>query len=158
LERVLLFEKQAGEKGRFLEDDQRIGIFHALLSQRLESGALSEAFDIYEDLKQEYPGSEKPFESYVLKAQKIVESGKPFLTKIDTSVRGFDLIDLLGHTFYFQDIEGSIDQIKVRWQAKSATLPFSLTNEYKIPLSWGECSIQIDGREGTKASLVQLSD
>lgn len=158
LDRVLLFERQAGKGGQFLVDDQRIAILQALLTQRLEVGALADAFEVYDELKHHYPGSEKPFESLIQIASETVESGKPFLTKIDISERGFDLIELLGTTFLFQDVEGSLEQIKLRCQAKSATLPFSDASEYQVPSGWGECSLQIDGQEGTKASLVQLSD
>lgn len=79
-----------------------------------------------------------------------IQSDKPITYQPTVPEQGIWSHNLVRNAFSIHDIDGSLDKVDIRCSAKRNIYSIEPDNEWKIPASWGECSILIDGNPGTK--------
>ena len=57
--------------------------------------------------------------------------------------------------FYFDRVEGELDELKLRCQGAYRVFPYQEGATYAIPESWGECDLQVIGSPETKFYINQ---
>ena len=65
-------------------------------------------------------------------------------------------IDLFKQAFYFENISGQLDELKLRCQKKYMFFSVSTDQQYNVPESWGQCSLQVQGTPDSTFDFVQL--
>jgi TonB family protein len=65
--------------------------------------------------------------------------------------------NLLRPAFQFEAVTGELNRIDVRCPDHWFTSPFSEDQVWKVPASWGSCSVMVFGKEGTTFKLVEFS-
>lgn len=127
-----------------------------LVKVLLELGFYSEAFHQFEVLKKQDQDSAKTLKPFVEKAEKYLQLGKPYKQSIVLDKRGNEFSALSGNEIYVEDIKGDIQNLHFRCQAKYEKLKFNQENNYRVPKSWGNCLLQIEGAPRTEAKLIQM--
>ena len=57
--------------------------------------------------------------------------------------------------FYFDRVEGELEELKLRCQGAYRVFPYQEDATYAIPESWGECDLQVIGSPETKFYINQ---
>lgn len=154
--KVIEIEKSLGEHG-VLKNKELPLIKFRLIKTQGQLGYYKEAIELYNQLKEEDPQKSELLEPYIKEVTELIESGKPYRQSFSLDRRGNFFIGMTGSEFYVEDINGDIDRLQFRCQAKYKQLKFSQQNNYRVPKSWGNCLLQIQGDPKTEAKLVQMS-
>jgi hypothetical protein len=59
-------------------------------------------------------------------------------------------------TFAVGDVSGSLREVGIECDRRTATLPFQEDVEWSVPASWGNCTLAFNGRRGTTFTLFEL--
>lgn len=59
-------------------------------------------------------------------------------------------------TFAVGDVDGSLDELRIECNRRTATLEFQEDVEWAIPASWGDCRIAFAGRRGTTFTFFEI--
>jgi TonB family protein len=62
---------------------------------------------------------------------------------------------LLRHAFGIDEVAGSINGIELRCKAQARRLEWASDRTWKIPGSWGKCTVFVDAAPGTRFRLVE---
>ena len=73
--------------------------------------------------------------------------------RIDETSNWF--ITLYKSVFYFDKVEGDLDELKLRCQGTYRAFPYQEGATYAIPESWGRCNLQVIGSPETKFYINQ---
>ena len=73
--------------------------------------------------------------------------------RIDETSNWF--ITLYKSVFYFDRVEGELEELKLRCQGAYRVFPYQEDATYAIPESWGECDLQVIGSPETKFYINQ---
>ena len=57
--------------------------------------------------------------------------------------------------FYLSNVEGQVDELKLRCQGAYRIFPYQEEATYNLPESWGECNLQVIGIPDTTFYLTQ---
>ena len=101
------------------------------------------------------PEQAQPYRNVLSQIEDIKSGDAAFAMKEILSDRGTRHLELFKGTFYFDQVEGSIEQIKLRCQQKFLSFDFNIENSYSIPASYGTCKMEIIGDPNTTFNLVQ---
>ncbi|RBP51144.1 energy transducer TonB [Arenicella xantha] len=83
-------------------------------------------------------------------------SDEPYTRPIFIGESGYTFLPVSKRKLTFDNVTGKIDSLKVRCEKKFSEFKFSVESEFEIPESWGACHVQILGKEGSSAQLIQL--
>ena len=97
----------------------------------------------------------QPYRNVLSQIEDIKSGDAAFAMTESLSNRGTRNLELFKSTFYFDQVQGSIEQIKLRCQQKFLSFTFNIENSYSIPSSYGICKMEIIGDPNTTFSLVQ---
>ena len=97
----------------------------------------------------------QPYRNVLSQIEDIKSGDAAFAMAESLSNRGTRNLELFKSTFYFDQVQGSIEQIKLRCQQKFLSFTFNIENSYSIPSSYGICKMEIIGDPNTTFSLVQ---
>lgn len=81
----------------------------------------------------------------------------PISSKVKLNQRGFGYLDLLKPVFTVSNLDGQVDSFRLSCDSGISTVEFRLDSEYKIPESFGRCSLRIRGLAESRFDLVQLA-
>ena len=137
---------------------------HLRLSYELKSQKFSDAlaqFDELERRKFEFNAMELSARS---KLRAILKSDLPIATpgKLERHSRlSNDLaswrVGLLRREFQFENLRGTFDRFELRCAFKRFVAKLNDTSSWKLPSSWGACSLYVFGNEGASLKLVEYS-
>ena len=65
---------------------------------------------------------------------------------------------LLRREFGFIDIEGEVERFEVRCETKQFAAKVAADKRWKIPPSWGDCTLFVFGAEGAKFRVVEMPE
>ena len=65
---------------------------------------------------------------------------------------------LLRREFGFIDIEGEVERFEVRCETKQFAAKVAADKQWKIPPSWGDCTLFVFGAEGAKFRVVEMPE
>ena len=66
-------------------------------------------------------------------------------------------VGMLRREFSFSEATGSLERFELRCKGKRFSSPFSLESAWKIPESWGDCTLFVFGDEGATLKLVEYA-
>lgn len=66
-------------------------------------------------------------------------------------------VGMLRREFSFGETTGSLERFELRCEGKRFSSPFSLESAWKIPESWGDCTLFVFGDEGATLKLVEYA-
>lgn len=119
-------------------------------------GEYAEAMESYQMLK-DSPKSENGLELIQDVADKIVklaESDQPFRVNGEIVEERWSR-GLLKRNFSLIDVNGKLDSVDIRCERKRRKFEFSADKSWKIPASWGACTLYVEGDNGTTFGLAQ---
>lgn len=90
--------------------------------------------------------------------QKAVESGQLIMVNNEIGERGYFSYTPTRRIFAFHSADAGVSEFEPRCQRKNQRFPVNTTNEWKIPASWGDCTIVIYGTPGAKFALTEYAD
>lgn len=153
IERVLLFEKQAGRLPADLASVARSQLFILYAN----SNRFSEALQVYAKIvENDGTANAKQFASVVAEIKEFYFDSSAYVTNLELNNSGYRVFKLFKRTLSFTDVEGDLNQLKLRCRNKYSELDIEPDTQYQIPKSWGYCSVQVIGAPNTSFSLVQL--
>jgi TonB family protein len=59
-------------------------------------------------------------------------------------------------TFAVGDVSGTLREVGIECDRRTATLPFQEDVEWSVPATWGNCTLAFNGRRGTTFTLFEL--
>lgn len=103
---------------------------------------------------------------------KLSESLRPYALKIEALVSGDEAFSvaatlknnskwyyrLARNTFTFDYPAGQLSRVEVRCDNKREVYSIAHDTEWRIPQFWGQCSLYVDGKDGTDFTLIELPD
>lgn len=137
IESMLLYEGRMGEKGKFLDEQLVRSVRNKLFVLNVQAQRYGAALRAHRKLTKIDPEAEKKHAETI---KKIRESNEPVVIDLDIHPRGYTSFDLFKRIFFFGDIQGKLNKIKLRCRNKFAELPVQTESEYQIPASWGCCN------------------
>lgn len=66
-------------------------------------------------------------------------------------------VGMLRREFSFSEAAGSLERFELRCKEKRFSSPFSIESAWKIPESWGDCTLFVFGDEGATLKLVEYA-
>ena len=90
--------------------------------------------------------------------QKALDLGQIVQVHGTISERGYWAYQPVRRNFSFATAETDIKEIEPRCEIRNQRFPVNTESEWRIPKSWGACSIVIYGEPGAKFSLYEYSD
>ncbi|MBL4672681.1 MAG: TonB family protein [Arenicella sp.] len=150
LTELVLFE------AKYLADSERQQVLTSIVKHQINLGFYGEAIESYSTLQKEFPDAIKTVEPVIQKVNAILIAEQSYVRKFQTDQRGNDFVELTNPAFFFQNTSGVINKLKLRCQTRSTELEYSPENDYRLPPSWGKCSLQIIGEPGANGELIQV--
>jgi TonB family protein len=155
LKALLLYQRNSGENGRFLDDKTAIVAYGDLFNLYLKNANYHGAQRAYGMLASLDPKFKKVYKDAVDQLSAIAEDDRAFEMAITLSERGFIAVNLWKRKFSFFDVQGNITKLKLRCDLNYQELQFQAEFLYQVPLEWGDCNMQVIGDAGAKVALVQ---
>ncbi len=154
--------------GQWIEKESYAGLLAARISIELYLGLYAEALEAYDALV-ELTGAEsdvaREAKPRIDKLRELIDSDKTIKTQAEVRRRGecYRCNDSYAFSpvrrqFAFADVNGELTSIELRCTHRRFESPISDLVEWKIPESWGECSIQVKGDPGTTFSVLQFPE
>lgn len=122
-----------------------------------QMGRHMEVLLAFNDLQNKFSDNLMPYFQTVTDTAELIKSGKPYQQTVYLSKRGDDFLFLSGDEIYIESVKGEIKNLHFRCQAKYKKLKFNQENNYRVPKSWGNCLLQIEGKPNTEAKMVQMT-
>ena len=97
----------------------------------------------------------QPYRDILSQIEDLKSADVAFAMTESLSNRGTRNLELFKNVFYFDQIQGSIEQIKLRCQQKFLSFEFNIEHSYAVEPSYGDCKLEIIGDPNTTFNLVQ---
>ncbi|MBX2848502.1 MAG: hypothetical protein KTR16_09280, partial [Acidiferrobacterales bacterium] len=91
----------------------------------------------------------------VKQIRELQSTGSVFQTKAKIGNHNAWFISLFGQAFTFADVDGDIDELKLRCSQKYVFFEYLQDKVYRIPHSYGHCHLSVIGAPQTQFNLVQ---
>jgi len=159
-EKLLALKRAVGvdEQKKYLPEDTFLlglsNLFGLLAITKDYQGALDtfERLKLH-DLDKKYVPS---FQSFVDEMVDLKTNGDAYSLKAKLNANGRWDIDLFKMTFSLHDIEGNIDELKLRCRNKSVFFKALPDSDYHIPKQYGNCNLEVNGSPETTFMVRQL--
>lgn len=149
-----------------LSNDRNIAVAKGTIADQelirllIEAGYYGEALEAYNDarykLRSDYRAQLRElFAPTIAQITDIINSDQAFSRPVKVGESGYTFLPLAKPNFGFDDIIGKFETIKLRCERKFAELKFVADSDYQIPENWGACQLQLLGKDGASAQLVQ---
>ena len=141
-----------------------IELLESVLQTRI---ALAAKMSLFDEAQQSFallehadPSNEKLTRLAMMIApiQKALELGQIVQVHGTISERGYWTYQPVRRNFSFATLDAGIKELEPRCEIKNQRFAANTENEWKIPNSWGACSVVIYGEPGAKFSLYEYSD
>jgi hypothetical protein len=126
----------------------------------INNGYYAEALDAYTRATTELKAYQveqivQTFGQSIAEIQELKQSDNAYARDVKLGEEGYTFLPLLKTTFTFDKVMGRLEKLKLRCSRKFSELPFLEDSDYQIPESWGDCQLQIIGKKGSSARLIQ---
>ena len=153
---LLLFESRTKTDKGALKKDQRISARRSLVSLLIQTSRFGDAIREYRTLNKIDPEAESIFKDALQQINQIRTDDSLIKTQLYLNENGYNLGYLFKNTFGFLEGSENVTQLKLRCDKKFKILDYKPESEYKIPKSWGKCSLQTIGVPGSNVALYQI--
>lgn len=142
--------------GRLSDEKQQLSVLYQVFNLQVELSKYQSAHETYAKLV-DLPAA-KPylpqFTEVMTKVEQVIAGDKNLIIagKIKHKVWGTELVR---KEFSLTDIEGSLHTLDVRCANKRHVYTIEEDNTWKLPASWGNCSIYVFGEAKTRFNLVE---
>jgi TonB family protein len=116
----------------------------------VQLGLAAEALDTFERLNELEPvPADDPTRQQINALREAINSGA--ILPIQARVGSGDAWTYtpMRRTFAVGDVDGSLEEVGIECNRRTAVLPFQEDVEWTVPESWGECTLAFQGRRGT---------
>ena len=157
IRQVLLFESDDIDNLIALSKEQRISLEQNLVSLLIQSQDYGAAVEQYLKLIEIYPNAVEGFGKTISQINKNNCSiDQSLLQPVKISQRGNWFTYIQKNTFGITDIEGQIDEFKVRCDQIFSNFKYQENVEYTIPEHVSGCHIEVIGSPQTQAQIYQF--
>lgn len=141
---------------RLSNEEQQLSVLYQVFNLQVELSKFQAAHNTYEKLRK-MPSAEPylpQFAEVLEKVEQVIAGDKNLIIagKIKHKVWGTELVR---KEFSLTDIEGSLHTLDVRCANKRHVYTIEEDNTWKLPASWGNCSIYVFGEAKTRFNLVE---
>jgi len=88
--------------------------------------------------------------------KKAINEGRVVQVRGVINERGYWVHTPLRSVFAFSAAEDGVKEIEPRCERKSQRFPINTSNEWKVPNSWGYCTIVVYGEPGARFDLLEM--
>ena len=155
LYRVLLFDDIIKFGKPLLDERVRNTVVQKLLKLSLEQGHSVDALELYENYLGQVPRLNELFSNSINKIGELQESDSLIERKLLLTARGDVHLPLFKRVFTIDQVVGELHAIKLRCDANFAEMQYKEGAQFALPVSWGNCHLQLIGEPGTTASVLQ---
>ena len=155
LKDIVLFDVEEEKEQRVLSVNATFTVMDTLLKLLLNNNRYSEYLNYYEIFKPIDPKIDEMFSEVGDKVKELQIGTQAFSQKLEIGERGFTHFDLFKRVFYFETKSGQITELKLRCDTNFAKFSHNDKTDYQIPVSWGNCNIQVFGKPGSVTQLIQ---
>lgn len=146
--------------GIFLPESQLIDVIRSHSSIALQNSLFYEAFESQELLERIAPENELVTRLALTTApiRKAIQEGRPIkiLAKLDE--RGQWVYRPLHSNFSFNAVTEGVKSFQPRCDRSNKTFPVATGKEWRIPKSWGYCTVVISGEPGAAFEFMEYPD
>lgn len=122
-----------------------------------KNAKFADALMTLKQIRKHAPKLVKPLKPYIKYINQNLSSDKLITVKVDKKEGGLWRHRLVRNEFAFANLEGEINKLEVRCQKKRSIFTFDINSSWKIPKSWGKCSLFLDTADNTKFTLVETN-
>lgn len=146
--------------GMYLPKDMLVSVLQSRFVLAAKYSLFQEAFASYALLEQIDPLNDKltSLAMMVAPMQKAIESGQLIQVTGVIGSHGHWTYMPMRSIFAFHTADEGVKEIEPRCERKSQHFPVNTENEWKIPKTWGDCSIVVYGTPGAKFELLEYND
>lgn len=112
---------------------------------------------IVENFDKQFPKQVNMIREHQQKVERFLASNKPISINTKLTENGTWYHELNRNNFSITNIEGELTKLDVRCANKRHTYTIEQDNLWKIPNSWGECKILVEGDIGSKFTIVETN-
>lgn len=146
--------------GMYLPKEMLVTALQTRFALASKYSLFQEAFASYTFLEQIDPLNEKltTLAMAVVPMQKAIEAGQIIIVEGTIGEHGHWNYIPMRRIFAFHSAEEGVTEIEPRCDNKNQRFTVNTQNEWKIPDSWGECSIVVYGTPGAKFELMEYAN
>ena len=104
---------------------------------------------VSEEIKNKYIGFENKLKAYI-------KGNSTLARTLTVGTRGQVKHSLSRNRFQLNDIQGSLKEVEIRCENKRSRYTADDVSVWKIPETWGECAVFVQGQHNTKFSILEL--
>lgn len=149
----------SGRDDKLLSDAQKLWFVARRFSLEVEFVKFADALQTFETL-QELDGSETEvarLQPFVEQIRSLIASDQPIVIPIQFGKTETWFHQLSRQQFAVEDIEGKVQDLEIRCDARREKFNVLEEHLWQIPQSWGECNLMIHADEGTRFKLVEVN-
>ena len=140
--------------------DNHIAFVHqrmVILASQL--GLYADALDYFERLEEMEDQQERldEIKPLISKVQEHINSNNNIRVAVTIDDGGNWFHTLVRNQFAFDAIDGELDTVEVRCESHREKFTVAENHVWKIPESWGQCRVLVEGQENTAFSLVEVA-
>lgn len=145
--------------GKYLAPEIYINTLKSVIAISLKTSKFYDAFESYRELERMAPNDDmvSRLALTIGPVKKALNEGRPIQVRGTISERGYWVHTPLRNVFAFAAAEEGVNQIEPRCERKSQRFDVNIDNEWKIPNSWGYCTIVVYGKPGARFDLLEMS-
>ena len=164
------YAKEKGQKGKQLShlnrvamslksmsnEKQKLSVLYQVFNLQVELSEFQAAHTTYEKLIK-LPSAEpylEQFAAVMVQVEKLIAGDKNLVIAANIK-KDFWTADLVRKEFSLIDVEGSLHTLDVRCANKRHVYTIETGSTWKIPTSWGNCSIYVFGEPNTTFKLME---
>ena len=159
IKRALGSAKVGAKKDPILPNNEMLWLMQRRFALELQYNLMAAGLKTFEALS-ELPDSDA-----------VVAQLQPYVDQVKAAIASDQSIVIQGqlesekawfHTlarskFMFANIQGNIEQVQIRCDARRETYTVAEDNMWEIPQSWGQCRLMLNGEAGTSFEVIEIS-
>jgi TonB family protein len=98
------------------------------------------------------------YQPYADKIQSLVHSDQPMVRHAQINDDGFIYHSLSRDSFTLAVKQGELDEVQIRCANKRSRFTVAEQAEWKIPASWGQCTIFVTGSPNSEFQVIELGE
>lgn len=155
LERLIWIDQRIRKKHQILNEDLGPSVKTSLISAQLEAGRFADALRNYEVFSAEDSKLKSDLAPYIDQLKALRDSDKIVQREFSLGDNGIAITPLLKRSFIVELVEGNIETLTLRCDTAFEQVTYKFDTRIKLPESWGECFLQIDGKPGSAITFLQ---
>ena len=150
----------AGSGGKFLDEPLYAAVLKQMFVLQLKQNRYQAALDTYERLAAIDSGQQQAneWQGYRQQIELTLAGPDPLGVRGEIGDNDLWVHRLSRREFAFADVSGKLDKLDIRCDRKKHSFSFSQESAWKLPESWGSCSVYVHGEQNAEFTLVELAD